>query len=62
MCMLDPMIERAIDNLGTVPEAAKKLKVSKSLLYMILRGEREPSDKLLENLGLSRVTIITGAK
>jgi len=60
--MCDPTVQHAIERLGSVPQAAKKLKVSKSLLYMVLRGERKPSDKLLEDLGLSRVTMITGAR
>jgi len=60
--MCDPSIQHAIERLGSVPQASVKLGVSKSLLYMILRGEREPSDTLLEALGLTRVTIITGAK
>jgi len=60
--MCDPTIERAIEKLGSVPEAAKKLKVSKSLLYMILRGQRTPSDELLSQLGLTRVELITRAK
>jgi transcriptional regulator with XRE-family HTH domain len=57
--MPDPLVVRAIERLGSVPEAATKLKVSKSLLYMILRGEREPSEKLLYLLGLERVEMIT---
>jgi ribosome-binding protein aMBF1 (putative translation factor) len=60
--MCDPAIERAIEKLGSVPEAAKKLNVSKSLLYMILRGKRTPSDGLLRQLGLARVELITRAK
>lgn len=56
------MVEQAIESLGTVPQAAKKLKVSKSLLYMVLRGERNPSDELLEQLGLTRLELITRAK
>jgi hypothetical protein len=59
----DPLIERAIDGCGPVPQAAKKLGVSASLLYMVLRGERQPGKKLLNALGLSRVTVnLTGAK
>jgi ribosome-binding protein aMBF1 (putative translation factor) len=57
--MADATVERAIESLGTVPEAAKKLKVSKSLIYMVLRGERQPSDKLLKQLGLTRLKLIT---
>jgi len=45
-----------------VPQASVKLKVSKSLLYMILRGDRTPSDELLEQLGLARLELITRAK
>jgi Helix-turn-helix len=60
--MCEPMVEHAIERLGSVPEAARKLGVSKSTLYMILRGERTPSDKLLEQLGLARVELITRAK
>jgi len=60
--MVDPSVQHAIERLGSIPEASKKLGVSKSLLYMVLRGARKPSDDLLKALGLSRVTIITGAK
>jgi transcriptional regulator with XRE-family HTH domain len=60
--MVDPMVERAIERLGTPSEAAEKLNVSKSLIYMILRGKRSPTDKLLNNLGLSRVELITRAQ
>ena len=60
--MVEPMVEQAIERLGTITEAAKKLKVSKSLLYMVLRGERAPSDDLLEQLGLARVELITRVK
>jgi len=60
--MSDPIVVQAIESLGTVPEAAKKLKTSKSLLYMVLRGERTPTDKLLNKLGLTRVEVITRAK
>jgi transcriptional regulator with XRE-family HTH domain len=52
--MVEPIVEQAINKLGSVPEAATKLGVSRSLLYMILRGERSPSDELLEALGLTR--------
>lgn len=60
--MVDPLVERAIERLGTVTDASKKLDVSKSLLYMVLRGERTPSDDLLKALGLSRVELITRAQ
>ena len=60
--MVDPIVQQAIEKLGTIPQAAKKLKVSKSLLYMVLRGERAPSDDLLGQLGLTRVELITRAK
>jgi hypothetical protein len=60
--MVDPIVQQAIEKLGTIPQAAKTLKVSKSLLYMVLRGERAPSDDLLEQLGLTRVELITRAK
>ena len=56
------MIQHAIEKLGSVPQASVKLKVSKSLLYMILRGDRTPSDELLEQLGLARLELITRAK
>ena len=60
--MVDPSVQHAIERLGTVAEAAKRLKVSKSLLYMILRGDRAPSDKLLSDLGLTRVELIMRAQ
>ena len=60
--MCDPSVERAIEKLGSVAEAAKKLNVSKSMLYMILRGQRMPNDRLLGKLGLARVELITRAK
>lgn len=60
--MVDPSVQHAIERLGSVSEAAKRLKVSKSLLYMILRGDRSPSDKLLQDLGLARVELITRAQ
>jgi hypothetical protein len=59
--MVDATVERAIEGLGTVGEAAAKLEVSESLVYMILRGQRKPSRKLLTKLGLARVELITKA-
>jgi hypothetical protein len=59
--MCDPLIKNAIDAFGPLDMAALKLKVSKSHLYMILRGDRKPSKKLLRDLGLSRVEFITRA-
>jgi hypothetical protein len=60
--MVDPMVRQAIENLGSVPEAAVKLKVTRAYLYMVLRGNRQPSKNLLKDLGLSRVSIITNSK
>lgn len=60
--MVDPHVQNAIESLGSIAQAAEKLGVSKSLIYKVLSGKREPSDDLLRDLGLSRVTIITGAK
>lgn len=60
--MVDPLVELAIGRLGSVPDAAKKLSVSKSLLYMVMRGEREPSEELLEKLGLERIQVISQKK
>lgn len=57
--ILDPYVEQAIRKMGSVPEAADKLGVSKSLLYMVLRGDRQPSDDLLKKLGLVRVVMVT---
>lgn len=57
--ILDPYVEQAIRKMGSVQEAADKLGVSKSLLYMVLRGERQPSDELLKKLGLTRVVMVT---
>jgi transcriptional regulator with XRE-family HTH domain len=59
--MGDPIVNQAIESLGTVAQAAKKLGVSKSLLYMIMRGKRKPNDDLLEKLGFRRVELITRA-
>jgi len=60
--MVDPIVQAAIEKLGPVPQAAKKLGVSKSLVYMILRGERTPTNELLKALGLMRVELITRDK
>jgi len=60
--MSDPIVVSAIERLGSVPEAAAKLKVSKSLLYMVVRGERAASKKLLRKLGLTRIELITRAQ
>ena len=62
MSMVDPHVQQAIERLGSVPEASTKLGVSKSLLYMVLRGDRNASDDLLEKLGLARVELITRAQ
>jgi hypothetical protein len=60
---IDPLVVRAIESYGAVPVAAKKLGVSESLLYQVLRGARNPGKKLLKALGLSRVTVnLTEAK
>lgn len=59
--MVEPLVERAISELGSVHEAAKKLGVSRALLYKILSGDRDPSDKLLSKLGLMRVEFIRPA-
>ena len=60
--MCDPMVEQAIQKLGTPAQAASKLGVSKSTVYMILRGEREPSAKVLDGLGLTRYAVIVRAQ
>jgi hypothetical protein len=58
----DPLVKSAIDALGTLEAAAQALNVSKSYLYMIIKGDRQPGKKLLQDLGLSRVELITRAQ
>lgn len=59
--MVEPIVQQAISSLGTVQEAARKLGVSRQLLYYILGGKRAPSDKILAKLGLVRMSIICPA-
>lgn len=60
--MCDPLVRTAIDGIGTLDRAAMRLNVTKSYLYMILSGKRQPGTKLLGKLGLSKVELITRAQ
>lgn len=44
-----------IAELGSQKAVAKKLKISQQYLNDILRGRREPGDKILKPLGLKKV-------
>jgi hypothetical protein len=62
MASADPHVVQAINALGTLDRAALSLNVTKSYLYMIMKGRRQPGRKLLEKLGLSKVELITRAQ
>lgn len=62
MASADPHVIQAINALGTLDRAALELRVTKSYLYMIMKGSRQPGRKLLEKLGLSKVELITRAQ
>jgi len=60
--MVDQLLRRALEKLGTTAEAAEKLGVTQAYIYMLKQGVRRPSPNILEALGLERVDRIVRAK
>lgn len=52
--MEENAISRAVKKAGGVRVVADALRLSKAAIYMYINGDREPSDKFLEYIGLEK--------
>ena len=53
--MVDQLLKRELRRFESVEQAAERLGVTTAYIYMLLKGERRPSPKLLITLGLKRI-------
>lgn len=58
---LDPLVrlKAVVDEEGSVRKAAQEIGISAAYLGDLLRGRREPGDKVLQYLGLKKVVYRT---
>jgi biotin operon repressor len=54
---LREMIEKEVERAGSQNRLAKEWGMSRSYLCEVLKGSKEPGKKILDSLGIKRVTV-----